>query len=74
MMKINKLEIENVKRVKAVKIEPSRKTADNHRRTQQPGQDLRVGQYCLGTGRRPLPPVTGRKRGVGDPRRTYILS
>ena len=66
MMKINKLEIENVKRVKAVKIEPSENglTIIGGRNNQ--GKTC-AGQYRLGAGRRPLPPVTGRKRGIGDP-------
>lgn len=66
MMKINKLEIENVKRVKAVKIEPSENglTIIGGRNNQ--GKTSVLDSYRLGAGRRPLPPVTGRKRGVGD--------
>ena len=53
-MKINKLEIENVKRIKAVKIEPTK-------------DGLRSGFHCMGSRRRTLPAVTGTEGRIRDP-------
>ena len=72
-MKINKLEIENVKRIKAVKVEPNSKWTYGNRREQQPGEDFCSGFHCMGAWRGTLQTITGNKRGVCNPTERYIL-
>ena len=49
-IKINSLELENVKRIKAVKVEPNQNGLNSYWWKKQPGQDIGIRQYCMGTG------------------------
>ena len=66
-IKINKLEIENVKRIKAVKIEPTANGLTIVGRKQQSGEDLCSGFYSLGAGRRKVPSIQSAERRIHHP-------
>lgn len=65
-LKINQLEVENVKRIKAVKVEPTANGLTIIGGNNNQGKTSVLDSIGLGAGRGPLPALSGHKRRFPD--------